>query len=126
MGFFKRFAEMIGGGRGDEKRFLTVYVLTNRCREPIAVRVDLHNEVSRIEGDDGYYVRKVIQTSGAKRCFDQVEVELWLDKNQRVTNREVQGGRWLEEEEYVAELEQFNAPPEDPQDGETDVDQTVS
>ena len=126
MGFFKRFAEMIGGGRGDEKRFLTVYVLTNRCREPIAVRVDLHNEVSRIEGDDGYYVRKVIQTSGAKRCFDQVEVELWLDKNQRVTNREVQGGRWLEEEAYVAELERFNAPPEDLQDEGTDVDQTVS
>ena len=49
MGIFKRLANMItgGGGGGNEGRFLTIYLLSNRCREPLIAQVDLFNEVSR-------------------------------------------------------------------------------
>ncbi|MCB0044227.1 MAG: hypothetical protein KDD92_02225 [Caldilineaceae bacterium] len=116
MSFMKRLANLISGNRGDENRFLTVYALSRRCREPVAIRVDLHNELSRVEEGDGYYVRKVVQTAGEKRCFDQLEVELWLDKNRRLTEHAVQGGRWLDEAEYAAEVEKFHAPEEEVED----------
>jgi hypothetical protein len=108
--FFQRLANLFGGGSSsDEDRFLTVYVLSHRCREPIEIRVDMHNEVSRTDDDDGFYVRKVIHTSGANRCFDQVELELWLDAKRNVINRDVQGGRWLTEDEYAEALARFHA-----------------
>jgi hypothetical protein len=50
-------------------------------------------------------VRKVLHTSGASRCFGQVEVQVWLDGKKQITRHEVQGGRWLTAEEYAAEIE---------------------
>lgn len=115
MGIFKRLAGMItgGGGGGNEGRYLTIYLLSNRCREPLIAQVDLFNEVSRADGEDGFYIRKVIRTSGAKRCFDQVELELWLDKKHREIDAAVQGGRRLSEAEYAVELARFEAPEEE-------------
>jgi hypothetical protein len=72
---------------------------------PIKGQIDLLNELSLAEEESGYYVRKVLHTSGRNRCFAQVEVQLWLDDKKQVTRYEVQGGRWLTAEEYAAELE---------------------
>ena len=106
MGFFSRLAAMFTGkapSGGD--RYLTIYVIDHRCREPIAGQVDLLNELSLADEEGaGYYVRKVLHTSGEGRCFGQVEVQLWLDGKKQVTNHEVQGGRWLTADEYTAEV----------------------
>ena len=121
MSFWTRIANILrGGGGGDDNRILKIYVLSRRCNEPIAGQVDLFNELSQTEDDSGhpYYTRKVLHTSGKNRCFAEVEVSLWFDRNKRLAQHEVEGGRWLEEEEYQAELERFNAPPpEDPTSG---------
>jgi hypothetical protein len=112
MNFFKRLTSLFSGGSAPTNRHLTIYVLSRRCNEPIAGQIDLLNELSQPdEGDSAYYVRKVFSTSGQKRCFGQVEVELWLNSNKQVTEHTVQGGRWLEAEEYERELARFNAPP---------------
>ena len=104
MGFFKRIMRALAGtAPSDSDRYLPIYVYSNRCREAVAGQVDLLNELS-LADDGGYYVRKVLHTSGQARCFGQVEVELWLDGNKRVQRHEVQGGRWLTAEEYEAEL----------------------
>jgi hypothetical protein len=87
-------------------RYLAVYVFSNRCREPLAGQVDLMNEISQDdESQGGYYVRKVLHTSGKGRCFGEVEVELWLDRNKRLQRQEVHGGRWLSADEYAAEVQ---------------------
>ena len=113
MNFFKRIANLFTGGGADD-RFLPFYVLNRRCNEPLAGRVDLFNELSRLEeGDHSFYVRKVVHTSGQNRCFSQVEVHLWFDKNKQLVEQEITGGRWLEPEEYEEELARFNAPPEE-------------
>lgn len=105
MSFFSRLADLFRGGRPAE-RMLPIYVYSRRCREAVAGTVDLFNEVSQPdEGDHAYYVRKVLHTSGRNRCFDQVEVQVWFDKNKRVAHHEVEGGRWLTEEEYLEEAE---------------------
>lgn len=107
MGFFSKImAAFTGKAPGGSDRYLPIYVLDHRCREPIAGQIDLLNELSLAEDEGaGYYVRKVLHTSGAGRCFGQVEVQLWLDNKKQIKQHEVQGGRWLTAEEYAAELE---------------------
>ena len=121
MSFWSRISKLISGGANSDNRSLPIYVLSRRCNEPIAGLVDLFNELSRVEDDDsGYYTRKVLHTSGDRRCFDEVEVNLWFNGNKRLINHEVTGGRWLEADEYDAELARYNAPPDDiPEDQES-------
>lgn len=115
MGFFSRIlAAFTSKAPTGSDRYLTIYVLDHRCREAISGQIDLLNELSLAEEEGGYYVRKVLHTSGQRRCFAQVEVQVWLDNKKNVTRYEVQGGRWLTAEEHAAELErqaQADAPP---------------
>ena len=109
MGFFARImAAFTGKAPRGSDRYLPIYVLDHRCREPIAGQIDLLNELSLSEEEGGgYYVRKVLHTSGASRCFGQVEVQVWLDGKKQIKQHEVQGGRWLTAEEYAAEVERL-------------------
>ena len=124
MNFFRQLARLFSGGGGSANRYLTVYVLSRRCREPIRGQIDLFNEVSTIEakdegGDYAYFTRKVLHTLGERRCFDQVEVSLYFDRNKKLAHYEVAGGSWLTETEYEEELARFNAPPDDEADDES-------
>ena len=112
MSIFKKIANLFSGGRSSADRNLPIYALCNRGKEPVSGAVDLFNELSLDDGDgaDSYYVRKVLHTTGQSRNFGQVEVELWFDKNKRLERYDVTGGRWLEPEEYEAELARFNKP----------------
>lgn len=105
MGFFSRLmAAFTGKAPADSDRYLPLYVLDHRCREPISGQIDLLNELSLAE-EGGYYVRKVLHTAGKHRCFGQVEVQLWFDGKKQIARHEVQGGRWLTAVEYAAEVE---------------------
>jgi hypothetical protein len=121
MGFFsKLMAAFTGKAPSGSDRYLPIYVLDHRCREAISGQVDMLNELSLAE-EGGYYVRKVLHTSGKSRCFGQVEVELWLDGKKHVTRHEVQGGRWLTAEEYAAEIERQAQEAEDAADDASDT-----
>lgn len=105
MSFFQKLSDLFRGGRPAE-RMLPIYAYSRRCREPVAGTVDLFNELSQPDDEEyAYYVRKVLHTSGRNRCFDEIEVQIWFDKNKRIAHQEVQGGRWLTEDEYLAEAE---------------------
>lgn len=124
MNLLKRLAGLFSGGGAPraDKRYLTIYVLSRRCNEPVSGQVDLLNELSKPdEGEYEYYTRKVLHTTGEKRCFSQVDVHLYFNKDKQVVHHEVEGGRWLTSEEYAAELARFNAPPpEDDTEPEAD------
>jgi hypothetical protein len=117
MNFLKSLVSLFGGGGAQraDKRYLTIYVLSRRCNEPISGQVDLLNELSKPdEGDYAYYTRKVLHTSGEHRCFSQVEINIYFNQDKQIVHHEVEGGRWLTSEEYNTELMRFNAPaPED-------------
>ena len=106
MGFLsKLFGPLFGKTPTGDGRYMTVYALSHRCREAVTGQIDLMNEISLDdEGQGGYYVRKVLHTSGKGRCFAEVEVEAWLDSSKRLLRHEVHGGRWLTAEEYAAEV----------------------
>ena len=121
MNLFRRLASLFSGGGAPraDKRYLTIYALSRRCNEPVIGQVDLLNELSKPdEGDYAYYTRKVLHTTGEKRCFAQVEVNLYFNQDKQVVHHEVEGGRWLTSEEYGAELARFNAPPEEEAEAE--------
>lgn len=123
MSLLKRIASFFTGGGGSSDRNFTVYVLSNRCKEPLAAAVDTLNALSGSDDDDAaFYTRKVIQGTGRNRCFAQVEVELWFDSRRNLLRHAVSGGRWLTVEEYEAELERFNAPPEEEDEEGADAD----
>jgi hypothetical protein len=112
---FSTIGTRSGGSSGS--RYLDIYVFSRRCREPLHGQVDLYNEVSASEeGGYAYYTRKVLHTSGDRRCFDQVEVNLYFDQNKKLAHHEIVGGSWLSEAEYEAELVRFNTPPDEPGD----------
>jgi hypothetical protein len=101
----KLFAPFLGKAPSGSDRYMAIYALSNRCREAVAGQVDLMNELSLDdENPGGYYVRKVLHTSGKGRCFGEVEFEIWLDSKKRLVRQEVHGGRWLSVDEYEGEL----------------------
>jgi hypothetical protein len=125
MNLLQRFFGLFGGGGSPRSggRYITLYLLSRRCNEPISGQVDTLNELSA--SDDAqytYYARKVIHTSGEHRCFDQVEVNLYFNQNKQIVHHEVQGGRWLTAEEYDQELARFHAPPEDEPEAEPEAE----
>jgi hypothetical protein len=76
-------------------------------------RVDLQNELSIDygvqEGVDGettppsneaiYFCRKGLIGEG--RCYQTVEIELTFDKDHRLIDQKVKGGKFIQEEEYL-------------------------
>lgn len=119
MGFLQNLRALFAGKPSGD-RYMPIYLYSRRCGEAIAGRVDLMNELSAADADNAstseggaageaqgapsggvWFVRKVLDTSGRNRCFDSVEVRLWLDAQKRVLKHEVDRGRWLEHGEYT-------------------------
>lgn len=99
MGFFRRLFGM-DSAKADN-RFYHFYVHSQRCNEPLAGKFDTMNELSVSEDADAeWYARKVMQTSGNHRCFDQIEVEVWFDAKKVPVRHQISGGLWLERDEY--------------------------
>lgn len=76
-----------------------IAVRCNRCGEVITGQVNLRNDLSieygASETDTSYYCRKVFIGKG--RCFQQIEVELFFDHDRKLSERRIQGGKFLEE-----------------------------
>jgi hypothetical protein len=101
----KLFGPLFGKSPAGSDRYLAIYTFSHRCREAVAGQIDLMNELSLDdENAGGYYVRKVLHTSGKSRCFGEVEIEVWLDSKKNLVRQEVHGGRWLSADEYTAEV----------------------
>lgn len=105
MGLLKGIQSLFAGsGRGDEGRVHWEYVRCLRCKEKLAVRVDLENELTpQYESTEGaYYVRKGVLGSGKTRCFQMIEVELYFDAERNLVSRYITGGEFITREEFEA------------------------
>jgi hypothetical protein len=107
MGFLDSLRRAFGGGSrsgsGSSGRTYTIYAKCRRCGEPLKARVDMMNEPSLGEDDETWVVRKGLVGTGARRCFQTVEVILTFDsQKQTVIDSEVTGGELITAEEYEA------------------------
>jgi len=111
MGLLKKLAALFGSGgaAGVHDNAYWVYVRCNRCGEVIATRINLANDLSVEYGEDerpsGYYVRKLLVGTGARRCYQQVEVEIRFDASKRPVTQTAHGGTIITREEYEAEAD---------------------
>jgi hypothetical protein len=109
MGFLDRLRRAFAGGGSApaEANLYWVYAQCRRCGEPLKGRIDLRNEPSQADEADTWIVRKGLVGTGARRCFQTVEVTLTFDQSkQNVIDSEVTGGKLISREEYETLLNQ--------------------
>jgi hypothetical protein len=109
MGFFDRLRKAFSGGGAapSDSGAYWVYAQCRRCGEPLKGRIDLRNEPSQADEGDTWIVRKGLLGTGARRCFQTVEVVLTFDSEKKeVIDSEVTGGKLISEDEYNTLLNQ--------------------
>jgi hypothetical protein len=99
MSFLKRLSSLFSGSGASEDTSYWVTVKCDRCGEIIRARVDLRNDLSINYGDrtedTTYFCRKMLM--GSQRCYQQIEVELTFDYRHKLTQKEVRGGKFVEQ-----------------------------
>ena len=78
-----------------------IYVRCSRCGEKLRTRINLFNDLS-IDFNDGGETRYICRKTlvGSQMCFQRVEVVLIFDGQRRITEREISGGEFIDENEY--------------------------
>ena len=99
MGFLDSMKSLLSGGGEQNKTGYYVYVRCRRCGEVIKTRIDMRNDLSRLE-EGGFRVNKTLV--GSQRCFERIEVTLTFDENRKLVDREIVRGEFITPEEYEA------------------------
>ena len=104
MSFLKKISSALFKGAGGEgnRDVHREYVRCSRCGEKIRVRVNLRSELTpqHDEGEGAYYVRKGVIGSGRTRCFEMMEVELFVSPDRRLVSRYISGGEFITKDEF--------------------------
>jgi hypothetical protein len=98
MGFFKKLTSIFSSPTTNSNLY-PIEVICKRCGETITGSVNLSNDLSIVygngENDYTYFCRKAFMGDG--RCFQQVEVELTFDRNRRIIERKIKGGKFTDD-----------------------------
>ncbi|MEM8532458.1 MAG: hypothetical protein AAGF95_16565 [Chloroflexota bacterium] len=93
--------KLFGGNQPASDGAVHLYVKCKRCGAPVHARVDLRNELVPEYGDGdeiiGYKLTKEMMDS---RCFQLMRAEITYDRQRRETNRTIDGGTFITQEEY--------------------------
>jgi hypothetical protein len=97
MGFFKK---IFGGDEGSKKEYVDkngiyFYVQCNKCGKTVRIRADKQYDLSNDGG--GYTWHKTIVDN---KCFRPMETVVTLDSGYNVVNAEINGGKYITEEEF--------------------------
>ncbi len=108
MGLLDRIRSLLRGSdkiKSNDPNAYWVYVQCQRCGEKLRGRVDLRNDLSpNYDGQDSsmtYFCRKVI--IGEQICFQPIEVELTFDKQRKVIESRITGGKFISREAFLAD-----------------------
>ncbi len=105
MKLFTKIAALLKPAPREDPEGYWVYVQCNRCGEKLRSRIHLHNDLSIRYGKTSrantYITQKTIIGSGT--CFQLIELTLIFDDQRKLTQREIEGGRFITKEEYAAE-----------------------
>lgn len=108
MNLLKRLSKLLSGPSapaGDVG--LYYYVQCNRCGEVIRVRINPMNDLSANDDSSALFVRKVVVGT---RCYNRIEVELTYNKDRKLIDSTVQGGKMVDEAAYEADQQNHPAP----------------
>ncbi len=74
-----------------------LYVQCGKCGAPLAIRIDLRNDISTDYETNGRYLRKEIMDSA---CFQLMYAEVRFDSNGKVAQQTLERGKFLDRAEY--------------------------
>ncbi len=103
MNILKNLGKIFSSPPRQADRALYLSVQCDRCGEKLRARVDAWNELTpEFDGksDDpvSYHCRKVLV--GEKLCFQQIELTLEFDRNHKLVNQEIHGGKFIDQAEF--------------------------
>jgi hypothetical protein len=105
LSFLKDLFSRFAAGGSKDAHLYWVYVQCDRCQEKIRIHVDMRNDLSiqygESEKEDVYFTRK--RVIGRQGCFQAIDVELTFDRDRRLVNQQITGGRFISEEAYHSE-----------------------
>lgn len=97
MQFLKNLFKSSPSNRGDSGMY--VYVKPKMCKEILRVRIDMSNDLSLNDQEDGYFVRK---TARGSRCPFPVEMTLHFSKSRQLVSQDIENGTFATVAEYTA------------------------
>ena len=102
MGFFKKLAAVFGAP--PRARVLELYIRCGQCKTSFKVRVDLVRDIIPTFEDSGaaFELRKEAMDN---KCFRMIHLNLTFDNHKNELSREIDGGEYMEKEEYDREHE---------------------
>jgi hypothetical protein len=104
MDLLKKLANLLGGGPSKAERSLYLFIQCNKCGEKMRARVDLWNELTpdyegNSEDPSSFHCRKVLV--GENRCYQPIELQLKFDKNHKLVDKKIHGGKYIEEADFT-------------------------
>ena len=98
MGFLDQLKSLFTPPTGDPNA-LWLYVKCKRCGTPLAVRVNLANDLSADYDSGGYVLNKEMMDG---KCFTLMTAEVRFDAGRKITERKLDKGEFITREEYEA------------------------
>jgi hypothetical protein len=103
MNIIKNLSKALSSSPAKTDRVIYLFVKCDKCGEKLRARVDVWNDLTpEYEGNSdaaaSYHCRKVL--IGDKRCYKPIELILKFDKNHKLIDRQVHGGKYIEEAEF--------------------------
>jgi hypothetical protein len=105
MDIFKKLNEIFTKSSSPRAgRALHLYVQCNKCGEKLRARVDVWNELTadydgRSDDAVSYFCRKVLV--GEKMCYLPIELHLKFDKNHKLVEKTIMGGKFIDEADFA-------------------------
>lgn len=106
MNILKKFSKILSSPVPKTERALYLYVQCDQCGEKLRARVDIWNELTpeyngSSDNASSYFCRKVL--IGEKLCYQPIELKLKFDKNHKLVQQEIYGGKYIDEAEFNAQ-----------------------
>ncbi len=77
---------------------LWLYVKCQRCGTPLAIRVDMRNELSANYESGGYVLYKEMMDS---KCFTLMRAEIHFDAKHNIVEQKIEQGEFITDAEYA-------------------------
>jgi hypothetical protein len=103
MNILKKLSKVLSSPPPKTGRAIYLYVQCNKCGEKLRARVDVWNELTpdyeeNNENAASYHCRKVL--IGDKKCYQPIELKLKFDKDHKLIDKQIYGGKYIEEVEF--------------------------
>jgi hypothetical protein len=103
MDILKKLSKILSSPPPKTDRALYLYVQCKKCGEKLRARVDVWNELTpeydgKSDNAASYFCRKVLV--GEKNCYQPIELKLKFDKNHKLIEKQIYGGKYIDQVDY--------------------------